>query len=78
MKASSIIQSCKLAQQDDLVRPFLAKFYLTLNFSSVMDHCHFHMTERISFKIFNLLPDDFPHHQQYSRFFSLLNIDALK
>lgn len=32
MKASSIIQSCKLAQQDDLVRPFLAKFYLTLQF----------------------------------------------
>ena len=63
MKASSIIQTCKLAQQDDLVRPFLAKFYLKhSNFSSVMDQCHLD-------KNFVQKVDDFPHHQPYSVFF---------
>ena len=70
MKASSIIQTCKLAQQDDLVRPFLAKFYLKhSNFSSVMDQCHLD-------KNFVQKVDDFPPIISHTLFFKLL--DGLK
>ena len=70
MKASSIIQTCKLAQQDDLVRPFLAKFYLKhSNFSSVMDQCHLD-------KNFVQKVDDFPPSSAILCFLSYLMLSS--